>query len=323
MDNVQTTVEKSFWMLIEGKIHELGDSEFSGSGENAVKKIALEIDSSGLNVSLNGGRMIQLRTAVRERIRVGRPLLKDITDAINALALEDIADAYAAMMGVTGKVGQTFPDFRQSAYRPDVLAMVEKKKLDLQVAKAKSLDGDSGIRYLIGEGIEDEIIIDSLGINDEKLAEVKTAIAAELAEKRRIEKLLEAVGDKSDDEKVKHLIDNDVADEQIVKIGGFGRDIIDNVKKAMEEELKEKQRLADEEAARKKAEAEGPPLEDIPADQMLEYIETINDILDMTEVEAEVRQMCEQSSIPKCLIDVAVTDRGKLEELEKQAEDAS
>ena len=49
--------------------------------------------------------------------------------------------------------------------------------------------------------------------------------------------------------------------------------VIDAVKKAMEEAIKEKERLAAEEAERKKKEAEGPALEDIPADQMIDYIE--------------------------------------------------
>ena len=88
----------------------------------------------------------------------------------------------------------------------------------------------------------------------------------------------------------------------------------------MEEELKEKQRLAEEEAARKKAEAEGPALEDIPSDQMIEYIDSIREIMEFSDVEKEIRVMCEQSSIPKALVDIAVSDPGKLDELEKQAQ---
>jgi hypothetical protein len=95
---------------------------------------------------------------------------------------------------------------------------------------------------------------------------------------------------------------------------------IDAVKQAMEEELKEKQRLAEEEAARKKKAAEGPALEDIPPDEMLEHIESIRDIMEFSDKEKEIRVMCEQSSIPKSLVDIAVSEPAKLDELEKKAE---
>jgi hypothetical protein len=96
--------------------------------------------------------------------------------------------------------------------------------------------------------------------------------------------------------------------------------VIGSVKQAMEEELKEKQRLEEEEAAKKKAEAAGPSLEEIPPDQMLEYIESIREILEFSDVEKEIRVMCEQSSIPNCLVDIAVSEPGRLDELEKKAE---
>ena len=95
---------------------------------------------------------------------------------------------------------------------------------------------------------------------------------------------------------------------------------LDAVKKAMEEELAEKQRLAEEEAARKKAEAEGPSLEDIPADELIDYIDSVREIMEFSDVEKEIRTMCEQSAIPKALVDIAVSDPDKLDELEKQAE---
>jgi len=88
----------------------------------------------------------------------------------------------------------------------------------------------------------------------------------------------------------------------------------------MEDELKEKQRLAEEEAARKKAAAEGPALEDIPPVEMLAYIESIREILEFSDVEKKIRVMCEQSSIPKSLVDIVVTDPAKLDELEKKAQ---
>jgi hypothetical protein len=132
--------------------------------------------------------------------------------------------------------------------------------------------------------------------------------------------LLGEVAEKSDEEKVKHLLGNEVADDLILELAGVAQSAVDSAKKAMEAELAEKKRLAEEEAAKKKAEAEGPPIEDIPADELLEYIESIRQILEFSEVEQEIRAMCEQSSIPKALVDIAVSDAGRLDELESQAE---
>jgi hypothetical protein len=88
----------------------------------------------------------------------------------------------------------------------------------------------------------------------------------------------------------------------------------------MEAELAEKQRLAEEETARKKAEAEGPSLESIEPDDMVEHIEAIQEIMEFSEEPDEIRTMCEQSSIPKCLVDIAVTDPDRLEKLLEEAE---
>ncbi|MGD8258971.1 MAG: hypothetical protein PVH56_15495, partial [Desulfobacterales bacterium] len=76
----------------------------------------------------------------------------------------------------------------------------------------------------------------------------------------------------------------------------------------------------EEAAARKKEEAAGPPLEEIPPDEMLEHIEAIREIMEFSDQEKEIRVMCEQSSIPKALVDIAVSDPDKLDELEKEAE---
>ena len=103
-------------------------------------------------------------------------------------------------------------------------------------------------------------------------------------------------------------------------MAGVDQAAIEATKKAMEEELKEKERLAAEAAAKKKAEAEGPSLEDIPADQMVDLIEAIREIMEFSDQEKEIRVMCEQSSIPKALVDIAVSEPAKLDELEKKAE---
>ena len=75
-----------------------------------------------------------------------------------------------------------------------------------------------------------------------------------------------------------------------------------------------------ERMARKKAEAEGPALEDIPPDEMLDHIEAIREIMEFSDEEKEIRVMCEQSSIPKSLVDIAVSEPDRLDELEKEAE---
>ena len=52
---------------------------------------------------------------------------------------------------------------------------------------------------------------------------------------------------------------------------------------------------------------------------MLEYIEGIREVLEFSDVEKDIRTMCEQSSIPKALVDIAISDPDKLDELEKKA----
>jgi hypothetical protein len=98
-----------------------------------------------------------------------------------------------------------------------------------------------------------------------------------------------------------------------------GQDAINGAKQAMEEELKEKQKLVEEAAAKKKEAAAGPALEDIPPDEMLAHIESIREIMEFSDQEKEIRVMCEQSSIPKALVDIAVSEPDKLDQLEKEA----
>ena len=88
----------------------------------------------------------------------------------------------------------------------------------------------------------------------------------------------------------------------------------------MEEELAEQKKREEELAAKKAAEAAGPALGDISPDDMLEYIEGIREILEFSDVEKDIRTMCEQSSIPEALVDIAISDPDKLDEMEKEAE---
>lgn len=312
---------KPLWLLIEEMILEAEPQNLSGDSlEKAIQGISGKLDETGYNVSRHGGNMIQLRFAVNRAREVGKPFMKDFNDAISALTLEDASEPYAAATNIINQLSETWPGIRKSECRPTVIEIVENTKLDLLIAKAKSLPGDDGIRLLIEEELDFPLIVKSLEITDEKLREVNEQIKAERAERARVATLLEKVADKTDEEKVRHLIDNDVSEELIMEMAEVGQNVIDDVKKAMEEEIKEKQRQAEEEAARKKKEAEGPALEDIPPAEMLEHIESIRDILEFSDQEKEIRVMCEQSAIPKALVDIAVSEPEKLDELEKQAE---
>ncbi len=315
------TEKKPLWLSIEEKILQLDDQALSGGNlEPAIQRVAGELDGAGFNVSRHGGNLIQLRAAMDKARKAGRPLLKDFNAAISALTLEDVADPYGTTNKLLDELAETWPELKRSERRPDVIAIVENTKLDLMIAKAKSLPDDQGIRMLIEDGVDFGVITGALGITDEKLDAVHEQIKKERAEKARVATLLEKVADKTDEERVRHLIEKDVSEALIIEMAKVDQGVIDAVNKAMEEEIKEKQRLAEEEAARKKAEAEGPALEDIPSDQMVEYIDSIREIMEFSDQEKEIRTMCEQSAIPKALVDIAVSDPDKLDELEKNAQ---
>jgi len=308
-------------LLIEENILGLDSQDLSKENlEASIQRIAGELDNAGYNVSHHGGNLLQLRWAMNETQKVGRPLMKDFSAAIAALTLEDLADPYSATNKIISDIGKTFPKLKGSERRPDVIQIVEKTKLDLLIAKANGLPDDEGIRFLIGEQVAPEVITNALEITGEKLAQVNAEMEKELAERARVATLLEAVDGKSDEEKVKHLFENNVSEELIIEIAKMDQGAIDGAKKAMEAELKEKQRLAEEAAAKKKAEAAGPALEDIPPDQMLEHIEAIREIMEFSDQEKEIRVMCEQSSIPQALVDIAFSEPDRLDELEKKAE---
>jgi hypothetical protein len=254
--------------------------------------------------------------------------MKDFNAAIAALTLADVADPYFATNKLIRDIGKTWPRLKRSERRPDVIRIVEKTKLDLLISKAKGLPDDEGIRLLIEEQVAPEVIANALDITGEKLEQVNTEVEKERAEWARVATLLEAVEGKSNEEKVKHLFANNVSEKLIIEMVKVDQEAINGIKQAMVAELKEKQRLEEEAAARKKEEAAarkkeeaaGPPLEEIPPDEMLEHIEAIREIMEFSDKEKEIRVMCEQSSIPKCLVDIAVSEPERLDELEKEAE---
>jgi hypothetical protein len=322
MTTSDATKKKPLWLLIEENILELGSQDLSGENlEVSIQRIAGELDNAGYNVSHHGGNMLQLRWAVNEMRQVGRPLMKDFNAAVAAFTLEDVADPYIATNKLIGDIGKTWPRLKGSERRPEVIRIVEETKLDLLITKAKGLSDDEGIRLLIEEQVAPEVLTNALDITGEKLEQVNTEMEKERTERARVETLLEAVEGKSNEEKVKHLFENNVSEELIIEMAKVDQGAIDGVKQAMEAELKEKQRLEEEAAARKKEEAAGPSLENIPPDEMLEHIEAIREIMEFSDQEKEIRVMCEQSSIPKCLVDIAVSEPDKLDELEKEAEE--
>ena len=309
------------WLSIEEQIQKLGPSDLdAGTKEETVQSLARALDTADYNVSRHGGNLMQLRRAVDARIEVGSSMLTDFNGAVEALTLDDVSDTLKATLKLVDGLGDTWPSLRELERRSDILAIVDRTKLDLFVNHAKTLDQDQGIRYLIEQSVAEASIIDKLEISEAKLGEVKDVIAAEKAEMARIDELLAAVEGASNEDKAKHLISNDVTEESIVAFAGLDPAAIEAAKLAMEAEMAEKKRLEEEAEAAKQAAAEGPSLDQIPADEMLEHIESIREIMEFSEEEAEIRAMCEQSNIPKSLVDIAVSDADKLDELEKQAE---
>jgi hypothetical protein len=320
MTENEATGKKPLWLSIEEQLLELDSKDLSGEKlEAAIQRIAGELDNAGYNVSRHGGNLLQLRWAMDDMRKVGRPLLKDFNSAIAALTLEDAAAPYLATENLLNDIGKTWPKLREFDRRPEVIRVVEEAKLDLLIAKAKGLPNDEGIRLLIEEQISPEEITTALDITSEKYGQVNAKVEKERAEYGRVATLLKAVEGKSDEEKVRHLFTNNVSEKLIIEMANVGQGAIDGAKQAMEAELKEKQRLEEEAAAQKKAEAAGPGLEEIPPDEILDHIYAIREIMEFSDVEKDIRTMCEQSSIPQSLVDVAVSEPDRLDELEKGA----
>jgi hypothetical protein len=313
--------KEPLWLAIEKGIRDLGPQAPSGGDlETLIQNVAASLDGQGLSVSTNAGSMLAVRRAMAARAEVGRPLMGDLEKAFAELTLEDVANPYSATVKLIEDLGADWPALRDSHRRPHVQAIIEDVKLDLLVAKAQELGGDRGVRFLIGEELSPDVIVARLGIGREDYDRVLAEVEAERAERARVSELLGGVSDKNDAEKIRHLLNSDVAEDLIVELAEVDQEAIEEVKKAMEEEIAEKKRLAEEAAARKAAEAAGPALEDISPDDMLDHIEAIREIMDFSDVESEIRTMCEQSSVPKALVDIAISDPDRLDELEQEAE---
>jgi len=321
MTTISETAKEPLWLAMERKILEHTSQDSSGSDlENVLQAIASDLDQSGYNVSQHGGNYLQLRWALEEKNRNGKYLLQDLNQAVEKLSFEDVENTKKAAGMIINAVGHSWPKLKDASRKPAILDMVEKIRLGFLIKKAKELSESEGIRYLIASDVSPDVIVESLSITQDRYEQETAAIAAEKAERDRVRSLLEAVAEKPDEERIKHLINKDVSDSLIVEIAEMDQAAVDSIKKTMEEEIKEKQRLAEEEAKRKAATAAGPSLEDISMEDRLTHIEAIRDIMDMCAKEDEIRQMCTQSNIPKCLIDIAVSDPDRLDELEEEAE---
>ena len=315
-----TTDKQPLWLQIEEQILNLSSGDLgAGKLEQTIADVAKALDDTGHNVSRNGGNLLQLRAALGTRIKVGKAMMEDFNAAVSALKLEDVTNPGKATASLTAGLTDTWSALKDFDRKADILEIVEKTRLDLYIARAKELGGEEGIRYLIADGLASEVIINGMGISEEEYARVIAAVKAELAEKARVKSLFDAAEGKTDEDKIKKLINSNVTDELMVEICGVDQATIDGVKKSMENEMKEKQRLAEEEAARKKAEAEGPSLESMSNDQILEHIESIREVMEFAEKEAEIRTMSEQSAIPKAIVDVAVSGPDELDKLEAKA----
>jgi hypothetical protein len=313
--------KEPLWILMEKQIQGYSDEDFSeGNRLETARKIAEELDQTGYNVSKSGGNWLRLRAALDARDRVGRPFMQDFDQAVSALSLDDIQDTYSTAMKIIRDLGKDWTAFLASEHRTDVDGIVANKKTDLMVTKAKDLSGEQGIRYLISESFESQAIMEVLGISEEEYKTAKTKMDAELAERKRVQGLFAKLENASEEDKIKDLLKENAGEALIMEMGGIEQSAIDEVKKAMEEELAEQKRKEEELAAKKAAEAAGPALEDISPDDMLEYIEGIREILEFSDVEKDIRTMCEQSAIPKALVDIAISDPDKLDELEAEAE---
>ncbi len=113
MEKTDETEKKPLWFGIEERLLELGAGEISGQAkEAAIQKIVGELDNEGFNVSKSGGKMMQLRWALDDMLKVGRPLMKDFNDAIAALSLEDVLNPYSATSNLLDNLGETWKELK-------------------------------------------------------------------------------------------------------------------------------------------------------------------------------------------------------------------
>jgi len=232
--------KEPLWIAMEKRILEHASGGSSASDlESAIKKIASELDQSGYSVSNHAGNLLQLRWAMEEKNRNGKALMQDLNTAIKKLTFDDVENAKAATARIISALGATWPKLQDSERKPAILDMVEDVRLGFLVQRAKERSEGGGIRYLIDSEIAADVILESLGITQERYAQEVAAIKAEEAKKEKVRSLLEAVADKPEEERIKHLINHEITDELILEIAKVELGSIESVRKSMEEELKD------------------------------------------------------------------------------------
>ncbi len=129
-DDKRRDGKKPLWLLIEENILELSSEDLSEENrEQTIQRIAGELDNTGYNVSHHGGNILQLRWAIDERCKVGRPLMKDFNEVIAALTLEDVADPISANAKLVRNLGEAWTKTTKDPNdKADVLRIVEKNK---------------------------------------------------------------------------------------------------------------------------------------------------------------------------------------------------
>jgi len=221
MTTSNETAKEPLWLAMERKILEHASLDSSGSNlESVLQTIASELDQSGYNVSLHGGNFLQLRWALEEKNRNGHALLEDLTGVIDKLTFEDVENTRKATANIIHALEDSWPRLKDFERKPDVLEMVEQKRVGFIIQKAKELSESEGIRHLIAAEMMPDTIIESLGITRERYEKEIGAIQAENAEKTRVQSLLEAVAGKPDEERIKHLLNKDVSDALILELAG-------------------------------------------------------------------------------------------------------
>jgi hypothetical protein len=166
-----TQGRRPLWLEIEDKILEHTEQGLNeAEQESVIQKIAAELELKG------GDNWLHLRWAVEERLEKRSILMKEFNESLSALKLEDVTDTYSAMMKLTYKLGEKWPRLKESKYRPDVQALIEEIKLDLQIAKSKELGGQKGVRFMIEQAVDKEIVLESLGISEDEYKEANAII---------------------------------------------------------------------------------------------------------------------------------------------------
>ena len=155
------TKEKPLWLAIEEALLELDAQSLLGDMEGAVHSTAAKLDEAGYNVSKHSGNLLELRWALDEMRKAGKPLMKDFNECIDALILEQAADPYKAADDIIQDVGGNWPKFKLAERRPVVIEFVQQRRLDLLIEKARSLSGDDGIELLINEKVDSGVITEA------------------------------------------------------------------------------------------------------------------------------------------------------------------